>query len=114
MLLLVASALAVVLALVILAELVVLQLLGWGDFRAAARASLLMNLASCLVRFAALWLAPRFGLGGLLLGMCLTTAIEGGVLLRLRRETPGHGWLSAAAANLASWLVIIIPIYLMR
>ena len=113
-LLLLASALAVILALVILAEMVVLQLLNWGDLRTSARAALLANLASCPVALAALWLAPRFGLGGLLLGLVLSITIEGSVLHALRRGTPGHNWLVAVASNLASWLVIIIPIYWMR
>lgn len=93
---------------IVLAEAIVLRLLGWGTFGRSLLDAFLVNLASGLVggcalaaglslqANAALWL-------GLLAAFVVSVAIEGGGLWLLRRRPAGETWRAALAANLVSY-----------
>ena len=106
------AAVAILFCLMVLIESVVLQLLGWGDLKSSIRASLLMNLASAVLGIPALGLAPIVGLWGLLVAWTLSVVIEALVLARMGPGDKRYHWITALLANLASFVVLILPIYL--
>jgi hypothetical protein len=100
-------------ALIVLVETVALQLLRWGDFKASLKASALMNLASTLLGLLFLWLVPVLGFVGIFIAWALSVLIEWLVLMRLRRGEKRQNLIVAAVANLASYLLLIVPSYLL-
>ncbi len=100
--------------LIALVEMVVMQLLHWGDTRQSLRASLVMNIPSSLAGIALLLLFPHPDIWKLLIAWFILVAIEGIVLARYRPETPRHNWLAVILANLASYLILIVPAFLFR
>lgn len=106
------SALLIVFLLILLVETVVLQLMRWDDFRGAIKAALLMNLASLPVLVILVVLATRFGISSLLIGLILNSIVEGYVLTRLRREAPVYNFTVAFLANLASYLILLLPAFI--
>lgn len=105
------GALIVLFLIVVVIESAALQWLRWSGFKPSVRASLLMNLASAPVSWLGLGLAPALGVWGLLLTGVLSFIIEALVLRRLKREAGPIHWWAALAANLASYLILILPIY---
>ena len=99
--------------LIVLVETVALQLLRWGDLRGSLRASFWMNLASTVVGLFFLWLVPALGLLGILIAWALSALIEWLVLMRLQRGERQLNLIVAVIANLASYLLLIIPSYLL-
>ena len=95
-----------------LLESIVLRLLKWGTFWRSLLASLLMNLPSTLVGF---WLISvvefsRLNRLQFLLipaAWALSVAIEGGVLLLMKRDGGRQNWMAALAANTASYLLLL-------
>jgi hypothetical protein len=109
---LIAAALFVFFLLVVLAESVVLQLLGWGDLRQSLRSSTVMNLVSSPFVIISLALIPRLGLSGLLVSFLLSILFEGLALARLKKVSLRKSWWIATTANLASYLILILPTFL--
>lgn len=114
LIILTALSVAILISLITLIEMVALQLLHWGNTRQALRASLAMNLTSSVVAILLLMLFPQPSLRNLLIAWPILVVIEGGVLTRLRPQTPRYNWLVAAMANLASYLILILPAFLFR
>lgn len=94
-------------------ESTVLQLMRWGDFRQSLRGAFWMNAASSLVVLANLLLIPRFGRVMILIGWALTVSIEAFVMRHFQPELGGRNWWIAAVANLASYLILIVPATMM-
>ena len=109
---LIVAALFVFFLLVVLAESVVLQLLGWGDLRQSLRSSFFMNLVSSPFVIISLALVPRLGLSGLLISFVTSILCESLVLARLKKVSLRESWWIAITANLASYLIFILPTYL--
>ena len=99
--------------LIVLVETVALQLLRWGDFRSSLKASILMNLASTLLGLVLLWLVPALGFLGIVIAWALSVLIEWLVLMRLHRGENRRNLILAAVANLASYVLLIVPSYLL-
>lgn len=99
--------------LIFLVEAVALQLLRWGDFKQSAKASVKMNLASALVGLLFLWLVPALGWLGIVIAWALSVLIEWLVLRGLQPGEDRLNLMAALAANLASYLLLIAPSYLM-
>jgi hypothetical protein len=96
----------------VVVETATLQLVNWGDFQHCLKASTLANLASALVvAFSLIWI-PRFELPGLAAGLLLTIGIEGIVLTLLNSGVKRINWLAATVANLVSFLILILPVFL--
>jgi len=95
-----------------LLESIVLRLLKWGTFWRSLLASLLMNLPSTLVGFCLIWLAGflrlnRLGILLIPVAWALSVAIEGGVLVLMKRDGGRQNWMAALAANTASYLLLL-------
>jgi len=95
-----------------LLESIVLRLLKWGTFWRSLLASLLMNLPSTLVGFWLIWLAGFSGLNRLGIWLipatwALSVAIEGSVLVLMKRDGGRQNWMAALAANTASYLLLL-------
>lgn len=107
-------AVVILIMLIALVEMVALQLLRWGNTRQSIQASLMMNLSSSVAWLLMLVLFSQPNIWILLVAWLIMVAIEGGVLTRLRPGTPGYNWFVAAMANLASYLILILPAFLFR
>jgi len=114
LILLTAMSIAILILLITLVEMVALQLLRWGNTRQSMRASLMMNLTSSVVGILLLVLFPHPNLRNLWIAWLILVIIEGGVLTRLRPQTPRYNWFIAAVANLASYIILILPAFLFR
>ena len=95
-----------------LIESIVLRLLKWGAFWRSLLASLLMNLSSTLVGFGLIWLAGfsrlnRLGIWLVLSTWALSVAIEGGVLVLMKRDGGRENWTASLVANTASYLLLL-------
>ncbi len=96
-----------------LLESIVLRLLKWGTFWRSLLASLLMNLPSTLVGFWLMgWLdgvsrLNRLGIWLIPAAWALSVAIEGGVLVLMKRDGGRQNWMAALAANTASYLLLL-------
>ena len=95
-----------------LIESIVLRLLKWGAFWRSLLASLLMNLPSTLVGFGLIWLAGfsrlnRLGIWLVLSTWALSVAIEGGVLVLMKRDGGRENWTASLVANTASYLLLL-------
>lgn len=96
-----------------LVEAVALQLLRWGDFKRSAKASFWMNLASTALGLLFLWLVPALGWLGILIAWALSVLIEWLVLRRLKPGEDRPNLIAALVANLASYVLLIAPSYLL-
>ena len=114
LILLTALAAAILILLISLVEMVVLQLLHWGNTRQSMRASLAMNFPSSVVGILLLLLFPHPNIRNLLVAWLILVIVEGGVLTALHPQTPRYNWLVAALANLASYGILILPAFLFR
>ncbi len=95
-----------------LLESIVLRLLKWGTFWRSLLASLLMNLPSTLVGFWLIWRVEfsrlnRLGIWLIPAAWALSVAIEGGVLVLMKRDGGRQNWMAALAANTASYLLLL-------
>jgi hypothetical protein len=107
-------ALLVIFLLIGLVEMVVLQLLGWGKTRRAMRASLIMNGISTPAGIILILLVPRPTRAELLVGWAIAVLIEGTILMRIKPGATRQNWLAAILANLASYLLLILPAFMFR
>lgn len=108
-------ALIVLTLLITIAEAIVMLLLKWDKFGRSLWASLLMNITSTI--FGGVLIALGV-LGGsyawLVAAFVLSVLIEGGVLMLMKRGAVRQNLLTSLIANLASYLVIILPIILLN
>jgi hypothetical protein len=93
-------------------EMLVLQLLAWGDFYHALKTAIVMNMASSLVCTGLLFLVPRPELWGLGIAWLLSVIIEGNIMLRVKPGVACSNWTAAIIVNLVSYLLLIVPAYL--
>ncbi len=114
LILLTSLAFVILILMIALVEMVALQLIRWGDLRQSMKASLTMNLISSAAGILLLFIVRKPGLGDLLAAWVLFVLIEGSVLIRLRPGMTRYNWLAAVVANLASYLILILPAFLYR
>ena len=114
MIVLIGSMFLILFILIVLVESVVLQLMRWGNNRIALRTALIMNAASAIFVFVLLSLAPRFGFWSIGTGFVSAIVIEGLILSRLNPELALFNWIVSVSANLASYLLLIVPVYIFR
>ncbi len=109
------GALIVLTLIITVAEAIVMLLLKWDKFGRSLWASLLMNVTSTI--FGGVLIALGL-LGGsyiwLVAAFVLSVLIEGGVLMLMKRGEVRKNLLTSLIANLASYLVIILPIILLN
>jgi hypothetical protein len=104
-------ALLVVDILIALVEGVILTLLSWSLFKASMTTSVIMNLASGLINGILLILLQRTPLIWLPLSFILSVIIEGFVMTYFKRDTLRQNILFVLLANLASYIILILPAY---
>ena len=101
------------LAILLLLETLVLVLIKWAGFGRALLAALVMNLVSTIIGVIldfALWDWQIWWV--ILIAFAVSVMVEGGVLMLMKRTAPRQNFIAAVAANLASYLIMIIPAYL--
>jgi hypothetical protein len=112
-LLVVEIAFVIVLTIIIaLIEMVVLQLLKWGNTRQAMIASITVNIASSIVGVILLILVPEPEVWELGIAWALTVVLESLILMKLRRGAKRQNVIAALVMNLASYSILILPAYL--
>ena len=90
----------------------VLWLLHWGSFKRALLAAFVMNLATTILGVGIIPFTISLGYWGLLIDLALSILAEGGILMLFKRDAARENWLAALAANTASYLLVILPLYL--
>lgn len=96
-----------------LLEAIVLLLLKWGTFGRSLVAALVMNLVTTMIGFGMLVFMKGDAVYlGLLLDFLLSILIEGGVLMLFKRGAARANWIAALSANAASYLIIILPLFI--
>lgn len=97
-------------------EAIVMFLLKWNKFGHSLWASLLMNVTSTI--FGMFWVFALGFLNNLNVWLILSIAfllsvlIEGGALMLMKRSAARQNWRVSLIANLASYLLIILPSYI--
>ena len=115
--LLIAGALIGFLGLVILTivitliEAAVLFWLKWDSFKRALLAAFLMNVVSTILGLFIAAPMLSFGFVGLLAAFVVSIVVEGIVLVLMKRGAARQNWIAVVVVNLASYLLVILPIY---
>jgi hypothetical protein len=105
--------LVLVYLLISIIEMTVMQLFRWGDRKECLAASLKMNAVSSIigVLLVILFQSPP-PWWGLVVAWLMSVLIESRVLTIVRRETALLNTWAVVAANLASYVIVIIPTYM--
>lgn len=98
--------------LITLVEGVVLTLLNWKHFKGSLLASLGMNTVSSLAGLVLLIFLQNIPITWMIIAFFLSLVIEGVALTVIQPATGWKNWLYALAANLASYLILVLPAYL--
>lgn len=105
-------ALCLLTLLISLVEGVALALLKWSVFPRSLIASFIMNTTSSLVGGLLLIFLQDIPLIWMLLAFVLSVSIEGVILLKIQPAAGRRAWLFVLIANLASYILLILPAYL--
>jgi len=97
---------------IIALEGVILWALKWSAFKRALLVALVLNVATTILGFGIVPFTALLGGWGLLIDFILTVLFEGGILLLLKRGAARENWIAALATNAASYLLVILPLYL--
>jgi len=103
--------LLIIFILTVLIETVALQLLKWGSFRQSAQTAVLMNIASIVIWPLMVFLVQEIGISAIVIAVLLSTLIEATLLTSIKRKTIGYNFLVALIANLASYLILLLPAF---
>jgi hypothetical protein len=98
--------------LVALVEGVVLTLFKWNNFRRSLLASLIANVVSSLAGGVLLIFLQEFPVNWMFIALLLSIAIEGAILVKIQPGSSRRTWPLCLLANLASYLLLILPAYL--
>jgi len=105
-------ALCLLTLLISLVEAVVLTLLKWNIFPRSLLAAVIINVVSSLVGGLLLIILQDIPLTWVVITLLMSIVIEGIILLKIQPGVGWRAWLIALAANLASYLLLILPAYL--
>ena len=98
--------------LIALVEGVVLTLLKWKPFMSSLLAALLVNTISSIVGIVLLIFLQDIPMAWIVIAFFLSIIIEGVILVLIQPVTRWKALLYALLANLASYLILIVPAYL--
>lgn len=98
--------------LIALIEAVVLTLLKWNIFPRSLLAAAITNIASSLVGGLLLIFLQDLPLIWVVITFLLSVVIEAAILVRIQPGAGRRAWLLSLLANLASYLLLILPAYL--
>ena len=94
-----------------LIEAMVLFWLKWNRFWRSFLSALLMNIASTILGLFVAIPMLTFGFVGVLAAFVVSVFVEGVVLILMKRGGPKQNWIAALLANLASYVLVITPLY---
>jgi hypothetical protein len=100
--------------LITLVEGVVLTLLKWKPFLRSLLAALLANTISSIVGIVLLIFLQDIPIAWIVIAFFLSIIIEGVILVLIQPETRWKALLFALFANMASYLILIVPAYLIN
>ena len=98
--------------LVALVEGVVLTLFKWNNFRRSLLAALIANVVSSMAGGVLLIFLQEFPFPWIIVALFLSIAIEGAILIKIQPGSSRRTWPICLVANLASYLLLILPAYL--
>jgi hypothetical protein len=104
-------ALLVVDLIIALIEGVALTLLRWNPFRQSLTISLIMNIISGILNGSLLILLQRTPFVWLPISFVISLLIEGFIMTYFKRDTIRQNSLFVLLANLASYILLILPAY---
>jgi hypothetical protein len=107
---------------IILIEATTLKLLKWGNFSRSLLAAFVANIVTTLIGL--IWLAINYlgslalqtavsGSLGLVVAFILSVVLEAGILMLFKRGAARENWVASLVANTASYLLVILPAYLL-
>ena len=105
--------LCIVSGIVVLLESLVLWRLRWGTFKRSLLAAFVMNLVTSILGIGVVIFTLPLGWWGLLIDFGLSVLVEGGILMLFKRRAARENWIAALAANALSYLLIMLPFYLL-
>jgi hypothetical protein len=105
-------ALSLLTLLIALVEAVALTLLKWNSFPRSLLAALIANVTSSLVGGLLLIFLQDIPVIWMIIAFILSVVIEGAILIKIQPAVGRRTWLLALVANLASYLLLILPAYL--
>jgi hypothetical protein len=86
--------------------------LKWGTFKRAVLCSIVMNLVTFVIGIGVVPFTLEMGLWGLLIDFVISVCIEFIILMTFKRGAMRENWNAALTANAASYLLVILPLYL--
>ena len=95
-----------------LIEALVLFWLKWNRFWRSFLSALLMNIASSVLGLFVAIPMLSFGFVGIVAAFIVSVFVEGVVLVLMKRGNQKQNWTAALLANLASYVLVITPLYL--
>jgi hypothetical protein len=98
--------------LIALVEAVVLTLLKWNSFPRSLLAAVIINIASSLVGGVLLIFLQQVPVTWMIIAFVISVGIEGAILLKIQPAAGRRAWFLALTANLASYILLILPAYL--
>jgi hypothetical protein len=107
---------------IILIEAAALKLLKWGTFGRSLLAAFVANIVTTLIGL--VWLAINYlgslalqtavsGSLGLVVAFILSVVLEAGILMLFKRGAARENWVASLVTNIASYLLVILPAYLL-
>ena len=102
---------AIFLAFILLTESLILWGFDWGTYPVSLLHAFLMNLVSFVVVFFVLLFMPDAGIFYIPTAVLLSIALEGFILMLLRRQETRKAWLVALVANLVSAVIVIAAVF---
>jgi hypothetical protein len=97
--------------LMVLLEGVVLTLLRWASFRQSLVSSLVANLVSTFISIILLALVKQPQFIYVTIGWMISSLIDSMILVAYKKSPIGHTITFAIIANLASYAVLILPVF---
>jgi len=97
---------------IIIMESLVLWQLRWAGYKRSLMGAFVMNLATTILGAGVVWFTLQLGYWGLLIDLVLSVLVEGGVLMLFKRGSSRENLIAALTANAASYLLVILPLYL--
>ena len=104
--------LCIIILIVVGLESLVLWRLRWGPYKRALLAAFVMNLATSILGVAVVPFTLQLRFWGLLIDFAVSVLVEGGILMLFKRGAARENLVAALAANSASYVLIMLPLYL--
>ena len=86
--------------------------LKWGTFKRAVLCSIVMNLVTYVIGIGVVLFTLEMGLWGLLIDFVISAVVEFIILMMFKRGAMRENWNAALTVNAASYLLVILPLYL--